>query len=176
MGEPYRARDEKDDPFNRWFRQSDENGDGQISRLELKHDAEAFFEVLDANKDKVIDADEIERYETEIAPGRVRAAGGPVAGNAGFGGTGQKAPVAKDGQVPIVPDSMAPSKTRIQIGGGPPIDVRNVPDPVAMADVNLDRRVTPDEFTKAAGRRFTNYDANQDNQLSVAELDGSRRR
>ena len=39
-----------------------------------------------------------------------------------------------------------------------------------MTDLNLDRRVTVDEFNKAAARRFTNYDTDQDNKLSRKEL------
>ncbi len=63
----------------------------------------------------------------------------------------------------------APSATRIHPGGGK-INFAEVPQPVAMADFNLDRRVTLAEFQKTAGRRFGNYDVNKDGKLSRKEL------
>jgi hypothetical protein len=39
-----------------------------------------------------------------------------------------------------------------------------------MADANLDRRVTLDEFRKTAARRFSNYDVNNDGRLTRKEL------
>ena len=43
-----------------------------------------------------------------------------------------------------------------------------------MADLNIDRRVTLDEFTKTASRRFTNYDQDQDGRLTANELAATR--
>ena len=39
-----------------------------------------------------------------------------------------------------------------------------------MADRNLDRRVTVDEFRKTAQRRFANYDVDKDGRLTRKEL------
>ena len=63
----------------------------------------------------------------------------------------------------------APSATRIHPGGGR-INFAEVPQPVAMADRNLDRRVTIDEFRKTAERRFANYDVDKDGKLTRKEL------
>ena len=168
MGEPFRANESGQDPFDQWFRQADRDGDGTISRLELIGDAEAFFAVLDPNADQVIDADEMGDYEN-LAPSRTRVAGG---GAPELSSSRPKpkssAPVDK-GQVPIVADGSAPSATRIHPSNAR-INFSAVPQPVAMADLNLDRRVTLDEFRKTAGKRFTNYDVDQDGRLTRKEL------
>ncbi len=168
MGELFRTNAAGEDPFDQWFKLADRDGDGGISRLELQQDAQAFFAALDANGDKVIDADEMAVYERD-APARTRAAGGEIGASSSRRPTPtSSAPVVK-GQVAIVTSGTIPSATRVHPGGGRS-DVSGVPQPVAMTDVNLDRRVTVDEFNKAAGRRFTNYDINQDGKLTSNEL------
>ncbi|MEO7815224.1 MAG: EF-hand domain-containing protein [Sphingomicrobium sp.] len=168
MGEPFRTNAAGEPPFDQWFKLADRDGDGGISRLELQQDAQAFFATLDANGDKIIDADEMASYERD-APARTRAAGGEVVQLSSRRPTSTaSAPVAK-GQVAIVTSGTIPSATRVHPGGGHG-DVSGVPQPVAMTDLNLDRRVTVDEFNKAAGRRFTNYDTNQDGKLTSKEL------
>lgn len=169
MGEPFRTNESGEEPFDQWFGLADQDGDGTISLIELRSDAETFFATLDSNGDNVIDADEMRRYET-LAPSRTRAAGGLSAPVSSSRPTPRSsAPVAK-GHVPIVSGPTTPSNTRIHPGGGREIDFSTVPQPVAMADLNLDRRVTLDEFRKTAGRRFANHDGNKDGRLDRKEL------
>ena len=78
MGEPFRTNAAGEHPFDQWLKLADGNGDGSISRLELRSDAEAFCQALDTTGDKVIDADDMAEYE-QMAPGRTRAAGGVTA-------------------------------------------------------------------------------------------------
>ena len=156
---------------------ADLDGDGAISRLEFRQDAEAFFARLDPNDDKVIDADEMREYE-HLAPGRTRAAaGGAQAKGATSDRTKGPGELEREkGHVPIVADGTAPTVSRVPKGGSGPITLAtNVPQPVAMADLNIDRRVTLDEFTKTASRRFTNYDQDQDGRLTRKELAGTTR-
>lgn len=168
MGEPFRTGEAGEAPFDQWFKLADENGDGSISRLEFRTDAEAFFARLDVNGDKVIDADEMRDYE-HLAPGRTRVAGGagPEVSSARPQAK-SSAPVDK-GQVAVVTTGDAPSATRIH-PGNTRINYSEVPQPVAMADLNIDRRVTLDEFVKTARTRFTNYDVDQDGRLTPKEL------
>ena len=173
MGEPFRAGDAKDSPFDQWFKLADGNGDGAISGLEFRSDAEAFFATLDANGDKIIDADEMAGYE-QMAPGRTRAAGGMAAEGSSSRPTPKSSAPVEKGQVALVTTGDAPSATRIHPGGAPSVSFANVPQPVAMADLNLDRRVTLEEFTKTASRRFTNYDVDQDRRLTAKELAATR--
>ena len=160
MGEPFRTNAAGADPFDQWFKLADADGDGGISRRELQDDAQAFFVALDSNADKVIDGDEMADYERD-APARTRAAGGEVAMLSSRRPTPTSSAPIPSGQIAVVTSGAVPSATRVHPGGG-----RNyradVPQPVAMADLNLDRRVTVDEFNKAATRRFTSYDTDQD--------------
>jgi len=168
MGEPFRTNAAGEDPFDQWFKLADRDGDGAISRLERQQDAQAFFATLDANGDKVIDGDEMAAYERD-APSRTRVAGGEVATLSSRRPTPtSSAPVPK-GQVAIVSSGSVPSATRVHPGGGRNTST-DVAQPAAMTDLNLDRRVTVEEFNKAAARRFTNYDTDQDNKLSRKEL------
>ncbi len=175
MGEPFRTDETGRDAFDQWFELADEDGDGGISRLEFRTDAEAFFARLDVNEDKVIDADEMKEYE-HLAPGRTRAAaGGAQATGAPMDRVKGPGELERDkGRVPLVADGTAPSVSRVPKGGGSSINAAGVPQPVAMADLNIDRRVTLDEFTKTASRRFTNYDQDQDGRLTAKELAGTR--
>jgi hypothetical protein len=170
MGEPFRTNEAGEDPFGQWVKLADEDGDGSISRLEFRADAEAFFANLDTNDDKVIDADEMREYE-RLAPARTRAAGGGAQARptAADQTKGPAATEREKGNVAIVADATAPTISRIP-KAGPPINVANVPQPVAMADLNIDRRVTLDEFTKTAGRRFATYDLDKDGRLTRREL------
>jgi Ca2+-binding EF-hand superfamily protein len=168
MGEPFRINAACEDTFDQWFGLADRDGDGGISRVELRGDAEAFFTALDTNADKVIDADEMAAYERD-APGRTRAAGGIAAPASSSRPTPKSSAPVEEGQVAIV-TSNAPSATRVHPGQSPKVNAANVPQPVAMADLNLDRRVTLEEFLKTAGKRFVNYDVDQDGRLTRKEL------
>ena len=168
MGEPFRTNSTGEDPFEQWFKLADRDGDGGISRLELQQDAQAFFATLDANDDKVIDADEMATYERD-APSRTRAAGGEIAIASSRRPTPTSSTPVPNGQIAIVSSDNVPSATRVHPGGARNIHT-DVPQPVAMADLNLDRRVTLDEFNKAADRRFTNYDTDQNGRLTRKEL------
>lgn len=169
MGEPFRTSAAGEDPFDQWVKLADLDGDGTVSRLEFRSDAETFFASLDTDADKVIDADEMAAYE-HMAPGRTRAAGGGAPEQSSARPTPKSSAPVEKGQVALVTSGNVPSATRIHPGGGGKINFAEVPQPVAMADLNLDRRVTLDEFTRTAGRRFSNYDADQDGRLTRKEL------
>jgi Ca2+-binding EF-hand superfamily protein len=168
MGEPFRTNESGEDPFDQWFKLADENGDGGIVRLELIADAKAFFAALDTNQDQVIDADEMAAYE-QLAPSRTRVAGGAGPQMSSARPQPKSSAPVDEGQVAIVATGDAPSATRIH-PGNTKINFSEVPQPVAMADLNLDRRVTQDEFVKTAGKRFTNYDVDRDGKLTPREL------
>lgn len=168
MGEPFRTNQAGEAPFDQWWKLADQDGDGAISRLEFRSDAETFFANLDSNGDKVIDADEMAAYE-QMAPGRTRAAGGGAEEPSSGRPKPKSSSPVEQGQVALVTSGNVPSATRIHPGGGR-INFSEVPQPVAMADLNLDRRVTLDEFTRTAGRRFANYDVDQDGRLTRKEL------
>lgn len=168
MGEPFWTNEAGEHPFDQWLKMADRDGDGAVSGVEFRNDADAFFASLDTSGDKIIDGDEMAAYE-QLAPGRTRAAGG----GAKLPSSARKKPTSsapvEQGQVALVTSGNVPSATRIHPGGGR-INFSEVPQPVAMADRNLDRRVTLDEFRKTADRRFTNYDVDKDGRLTRKEL------
>lgn len=168
MGEPYWTNEAGEHPFDQWVKMADQDDDGAISSAEFRADADAFFASLDSNDDKIIDGDEMADYE-RLAPGRTRAAGGgAVLPSSARTKPKSSAPVEK-GRVAVVTTGDAPSASRIHPGGGR-INYAEVPQPVAMADANLDRRVTVEEFRKTAARRFSNYDIDKDGRLTRKEL------
>ena len=168
MGEPYWTNSAGEHPFDQWVKMADQDGDGAITNAEFRADAEAFFKSLDLDGDKVVDGDEMAKYE-QLAPGRTRAAGGGAVLPSSKRPTATASSAAPQGQVGIVASGDAPSATRIHPGGGR-INFAEVPQPVAMADANLDRRVTIAEFRKTADRRFGNYDVDKDGRLTRKEL------
>ena len=88
-------------------------------------------------------------------------------------------PVAAPGrpdEIPIKLEGMAESKSRIKKSTSSPTIYANVPQPVAMADANLDRRVTLVEFRGTANKRFSRYDTDHDGQLSPKELKATKGR
>jgi Ca2+-binding EF-hand superfamily protein len=50
----------------------------------------------------------------------------------------------------------------------------NIPEPVAAADTNFNRGVSPEEFRQAALSRFVLLDTNHDGRLTLAELEAMR--
>ncbi|MEO8141183.1 MAG: hypothetical protein ABI617_00840, partial [Sphingomicrobium sp.] len=122
----------------------------------------------DLDDDKIIDGDEMAKYE-QLAPGRTRAAGGGAVLPSSARPKPTSSSPTEQGQVAIVTGGDAPSASRIHPGGGR-INFAEVPQPVAMADANLDRRVTVEEFRRTAARRFGNYDVDKDGRLTRKEL------
>ena len=180
MGEPFRVPQ----PEKAWFAGADANHDGRIDRAEFRADAMRFFHVLDRNNDGEIDPDEIEIYETRIAPEiRVRdAAGGgrgamPSGGGhgrggggrhgGGFGGGGGGRFGGGGGDMP----SGSPQRpAREQAQGAARWSYIALPEPVTAADSNFNRGVDANEFTQAADQRFMLLDRNGDGFITPGEL------
>ena len=168
MGEPYWTNSAGVHPFEQWLKMADLDEDGAVSTIEFVNDADAFFASLDLDGDKIIDGDEMAKYE-QLAPGRTRAAGGGAVMPSSARPKPKSSTPTEQGQVAIVTGGDSPSATRIHPGGGR-INFAEVPQPVAMADANLDRRVTVEEFRRTAARRFGNYDVDKDGRLTRKEL------
>ncbi|MDE2562944.1 MAG: hypothetical protein KGL48_11930 [Sphingomonadales bacterium] len=77
-GEPFRAPVGQPYPVAQWFAEADANHDGKLTSTEFMVDFMKFFDSLDVNHDRQLDAGEIARYEREIAPEVARGGrGGP---------------------------------------------------------------------------------------------------
>jgi hypothetical protein len=181
MGEPFIAPSGQA-PLGLWLARADTDRSGSISPAEMTADAEVFFKRLDFDKDGRIGGFEMTRYEEEIAPASVRAAAGvrPV-----------KSRDREDNGLTAVSEARtererANKKGRDSLPGGmtgPKLSMEGLqpyekeskgvaalPQPVAMTDTDFSGSVTPEEFARAAARRFAILDLNKSGLLEVGEL------
>lgn len=162
MGEPFRGEVGGPQPLANWFAVADRNRDGAVSLPEMLEDATRFFKVIDVDGDGVIVPSEMARYETEIAPARVRFEGGlrPVRSADKSDNYGSSSSYNEE------------ENGRRSRGGRRFRDLQylEVPQPIMMADTDFNQRVTADEFAKMATKRFSKNDKNNDNLLQPNEL------
>ncbi|MBN8808739.1 MAG: EF-hand domain-containing protein [Sphingomonas sp.] len=185
MGEPFRGPD----PVRQWFDQADTDHDGKLTSAEFVADAMRFFAVLDRGHDGEIDPDDIEYYETVLAPeirtggegGGMRAGagsggrggygggrrgggsgGGRHGGGAGRGGSGSTGGDGASGQTAPRYDATRRGAARFSFF--------DYPEPVTVADTNFNRGVDPQEFRAAALERFAMLDRKHDGHLTRGEL------
>lgn len=151
-GEPVRSKDALSGAEH-WFRQADANGDGRIVPAEFRADFDRFFMALDTDHDGEIGPDEIERYETEIAP-EIRVASSY--------GDPQLAKTDDDGKV-----TPPPYPTRLGAGRFGYLDM---PEPIVSADANIDRAISRREMAAAADKRFHMLDINGDGAITRDDL------
>lgn len=191
MGEPFRSPRGGVAPQDMWFDQADVNHDGALSREEFLKDASRFFAVLDRGHDGEIDPEDIDYYETVLAP-EIRVAGAGAGGGmrAGRGGSGGGGGGHRGGGM-----GGAGRRGGGGMGGGSgerggdsgesnegetrPSYVKqgaarfgffDFPEPVTVADTNLNRGVDPAEFERAANDRFDMLDRNHDGVIQRGEL------
>jgi hypothetical protein len=192
-GEPFRGPD----GLAAWFARADADHDGAITPAEFQADAFAFFRVLDANHDGVVDGFEIQAYEHDIAPeitandfdrgpGQAPAAGGGGrgGGGGGMGGGGRRGGGGMGGGGGRGGGGRGGGGMRGGQGGGggapagagregaARYSLINEPEPVAIADENLDSRVTLEEWRHATARRFTALDHAKTGRLTLDGLKG----
>lgn len=168
-GEPFRGGDGR----AAWFAGADADRDGVLSLAEFRADAMRFFKALDIDGDGVISGGENQRYEKEIAPEIARMAlddrsprgeGGQRGGMGGPPGGGDRG--AKRGG----------GKGAISREGAARFSMLNEPQPVRGGDLNLDYRVTAEEWSKTAGKRFALLDKDGDGRLTLETLPSPPRR
>ena len=199
MGEPFRTHAPGDPaPDLTWFQGVDTNHDGRITLGEFRADTTRFFAILDVNKDGEIDPQEIDRYETEIAPeirsgmagyggggsgsrpggGGMRGRGGGMGGHGRGGGGGMGGGFGGPGGGDARPgDGGMPTARR----GAGRFGYFDLPEPVVAADTNLNRGVSAKEFDDAAIKRFGLLDTMHQGYLTrdtlpMLEGEGSRHR
>ncbi|WP_261300401.1 EF-hand domain-containing protein [Sphingomonas alpina] len=183
MGEPFRG----DKPVDSWFDGADTNHDGALDLAEFTHDEQRFFAVLDRGHDGEIDPDDIENYETAIAPeirvrdaggggGAARRGGGGGGGHRGggggggrHGGGGMRGGGGGGGEGDA---SSGDGEKRVTYGkqGAARFSYFDFPEPVTIADTNFNRGVDPREFDTAARQRFAQLDKNGDGKIEKSEL------
>lgn len=175
MGEPFRAHAPGDDTLAKWFRRADRNGDGMLTAGEMQADAELFFATLDTDHDGEIDPDELTRYEWEIAPDiQVMARTRPAPGQTGSTAQQDRRDPGKDVEEFADFGSDKPRRASGKdygLQGAARYSLLNMPEPVAAADTNFDRKVTLEEFKLAAIVRFQLLDGGHRGSLTLAQLE-----
>jgi len=192
-GKPYRAGPGEPYPVVAWFAETDTDHDGFLERAEFRADADAFFKVLDANHDGVIDTDEVDAYERNMVPEILRNRPSTQAAEAriflaqyGGGGGGGGRGGGRHSQGSQTPPSSAP-QAQPEMTGAAPYNFLAEPEPVTAADAELNQRITRAEFLAAADRRFDALDVKGTGRIALADLprtaaqggqhgDGERRR
>ena len=162
-GQPFRAATGEPYPVGVWFAQADRNGDGHIDRAEFRTDAEAFFHVLDANHDGVVDGFEVTDYEQKIAPEISGAYGGDSSSGAP-GGRRHRPNEQRGASRPGGAGSAA------VLQGAAVFGLLNEPEPVSAADLDLSGRITLSEFMTVTDRRFDQLDPKGRGFLTLADL------
>lgn len=156
-GQPFRAPSGAPYPVADWFKQVDRNGDGKIDHAEFTADAEAFFKVLDLNRDGFLTPYEIAIYEGKIAPevlgGVYQAAVGARNGllwkvQMGGGPSGDVQPAFP--KFPTGPNEAA--------NGASPFSFFDEPEPVAAADVRFRGVIAKADFLKLSDIHFSTLD------------------
>jgi hypothetical protein len=189
MGEPFRGAPDRPSPPDQWFDGADANHDGVLTAAEMTADGARFFAALDVRGDGEIDPDDIERYETQLAP-EIRVGGGmggppPMGGRGGRGPGGRGGPPGGMDGGGGPPGGMGGGRMGGGMGGeSAPARIRSVagkqgagrfgyldyPQPITVADRNFNRGVDRAEFAKAAEARFAMLDENGDGKLEKNEL------
>ncbi len=131
-----------------WFDGVDANRDGRLDPTEFAADGARWFGVMDANRDGTVTPDELTALRLRLMPPVARPARGSTDDEASDRRRGSaRGPFGRGGRRPY-----------------------EEPDPVMEADLNLDNRVTLDEFRAQSTRNFTALDSNRDGRLSKDEV------
>ena len=163
MGEPFRSRSMDDDPFARWFHQADGNQDGMITADEMRADAARFFQVVDSNHDGEIDSEELVVYEREIAP--------EVQVNSSWKLSRREAAAERARGERRRPGNNVDGYQIHGLQGAARYGLLNLPQPVVGADADFNRKITQDEFSRAASYRFQLLDSKRAGRLTLTELE-----
>ncbi len=179
-GEPFRAAPDEAYPSAVWFARADANHDSRLSRAEMRADAEAFFHVLDANHDGVIDSYEVSIYEQTIVPEILGAYLGTSAGGAPpdaapsgrgggqHGGRGRGGRQGGSGAPPAASSASAPGGGGYE--GAALFEFTPEPEPVMAADLDLSGHITLAEFLRTVDGRFEALDKGHTGAISFADL------
>lgn len=181
FGEPFVAAPGQPWPVTDWFLGADDDLDGVIGIDEFTADGRRWFAQLDADRDGRLGQAELWAYEARLA-----ALGGARGGDDGARGGGRRGPQTSPSGASLgLAGPQSGSGGRPQRGGGrggsgergsrgygmvAEAGFFNLPQPVKAADVNIDQRVTAEEWAAATQRWFLALDTDRDGRLTLATL------
>lgn len=176
-GEPFRGGREAPYASAAWFARADADHDGRLTLAEFRADALRAFALYDTDGSGVIDAFEVQHYETAVAPEilprigglragegadpdlfRGRGGGGGGRGRRGGGGGGQRASSGKE----VAGDRA--------VSGAGLYAMLAEPEPVTAADADVSGTVTRAEWLARTDVRFALLDPAGRGYLVLADL------
>lgn len=160
MGEPLRTNGTSD-PRAHWFAQADKDRDGRLTLAEMTADALAFVATIDKDRDGELDPQEVSDYENFVAPEiKLYQADAHFFRPPPRKGKGKKA--AKD-------EARQRAAYVVPYGAGQYASL-NVPEPIASADLDIDRGVSRAEIAQVAATRFALLDTAHRGYLTLDTL------
>ncbi|WP_420472020.1 hypothetical protein [Brevundimonas sp. FT23042] len=185
FGEPFVGEPGGPWPSEDWFLGADADLDGAVTFEEFAADGLRWFATLDTDRDGRLGPDELADYELGLRRFGGRG-GGPVGPGGGRGDRPDGGPRGGDGPFGLV-DVTSAGLAPQQAGGRPPgrggsrggigsygvvaeSGYFNLPQPVKSADVNVDQRVSAEEWAAATRRWFLALDTDRDGKLTLATL------
>lgn len=146
FGEPFRSAAGLAD----WFSAADADRNGILTIKEFTDDGLRFHARLDADRDGRVDGFENTTYENQVAPEILPQSAAFRSEQSG---------------------ATAPAPRARGLDGASSFGLLDEPQPVRGADRNFDGRVTADEQTLAAARRFTLLETTPGEGLTLPELE-----
>ena len=156
MGEPFRAPAGAPYPSAQWFAGADTNHDGKVSREEFRADAARFFKVLDVDADGKISDREATYYEYRVAPEIIAAS----VDTSGLSLQKKDDDDDHKGNIPLANVRQGAAYFSWLFDA----------EPVRSADVDFNRKVTPEEWKAAADRRFALLDPDETGFIKLADM------
>lgn len=187
FGEPFTAEPGAPYPSAAWFAGADADHDGAVTLAEFTADGARYFNSLDTDRDGRLNQTELAAYETGLhrfggmpmgGPGRREGRGFPTINIPGPAGGGEDIPLADTSMLGAAPQEGRPRNQVARARGGRPQGYGviaesgffNLPQPVKSADVNIDQRVSAQEWAEATQRWFYSLDTDRDGRLTLATL------
>lgn len=180
FGEPFMAEPGEPWPVSDWFIGADMDLDQAVTFEEFSADGRRWFGDLDRDRSGRLDQAELAAYEARLrllAHGPGQGASPHRDGSRLGGGNDRLPPMTLAGPAPQDgPPEGLPRRRRGpggRAGGYGPVAEAgffNLPQPVKAADVNVDQRVTGEEWAAATERWFLALDTDRDGRLTMAGL------
>jgi hypothetical protein len=190
FGEPFTAEPGQAYPSATWFAGADADRDGAVTLAEFTADGQRYFALLDTDGDGRLNQTELTAYETSLHRFGGGRMGGPARrGEQGFPNINIPGPAGGGEDIPLAdtstPDTstlgvapqqrpsrqVATGRARAQgYGVIAESGFFNLPQPVKSADVNIDQRVSAQEWAEATQRWFYSLDTDRDGRLTLAAL------
>ncbi|USI74185.1 EF-hand domain-containing protein [Sphingomonas morindae] len=157
MGEPVRTNGHSD-PMARWFAAADADHDGRLTQAELAADAERYARTLDTDGDGELDPQEVSAYENDEAPEIKLYQPGLF-----------REPHDSKGRRAAKREARERVDYVAAYGAGHYASL-NVPEPIASADLDINRGVSMSEIRTVAAQRFALLDPGARGYLSLDAL------